>query len=134
MSEGVDYSFVPLQVCATLGTTACCSFDNLEEISLSLSLSLPVSLCLSLSEGVVYSFVLLQVCATLGTTACCSFDNLEEIGEVCAKEDVWLHVDAAYAGNAFICPEFQHLLTGVEVTLSSHTLNNAFFVVSFNIF
>lgn len=28
---------------------------------------------------------------------------------------MWLHVDAAYAGSAFICPEFRHLLNGVEV-------------------
>lgn len=31
------------------------------------------------------------------------------------KEDMWLHIDAAYAGSAFICPEFRHLLNGVEV-------------------
>lgn len=31
------------------------------------------------------------------------------------KEGVWLHIDAAYAGSAFICPEFRHLLNGVEV-------------------
>jgi glutamate/tyrosine decarboxylase-like PLP-dependent enzyme len=36
---------------------------------------------------------------TLGTTNICSFDNLEEIGPICRKEDVWLHIDAAYAGN-----------------------------------
>jgi len=56
-----------------------------------------------------------KVCATLGTTACCSFDNLKELGEVCAKGDVWLHVDAAYAGNAFICNENQHYIRGIEV-------------------
>ena len=37
--------------------------------------------------------------ATLGTTSVCSFDNLEEIGEVCQAENIWLHVDAAYAGT-----------------------------------
>lgn len=26
-----------------------------------------------------------------------------------------MHIDAAYAGSAFICPEFRHLLNGVEV-------------------
>lgn len=31
------------------------------------------------------------------------------------RADLWLHVDAAYAGSAFICPEFRHLLDGVEV-------------------
>lgn len=28
---------------------------------------------------------------------------------------MWLHIDAAYAGSSFICPEFRHLLNGVEV-------------------
>ncbi|KAG0422270.1 hypothetical protein HPB47_001893 [Ixodes persulcatus] len=46
-----------------------------------------------------------QVSATLGTTSCCSFDALAEIGPLCQKEDTWLHVDAAYAGSAFICPD-----------------------------
>lgn len=55
------------------------------------------------------------VVATLGTTSCCSFDNLLEVGPICAQEDLWLHIDAAYAGSAFICPEFRHLLNGVEV-------------------
>lgn len=58
-----------------------------------------------------------QVVGTLGTTGCCSFDNIEELGEVCEKEGVWLHVDAAYAGNALICPEYQHLLKGVQVDI-----------------
>ena len=30
-------------------------------------------------------------------------------------EQIWLHVDAAYAGSSFICPEFRPLLDGVEV-------------------
>lgn len=55
------------------------------------------------------------MCATLGTTAVCSFDNLEEIGLVCDREAVWLHVDAAYAGSALICPELRHVLRGIEV-------------------
>lgn len=38
------------------------------------------------------------------------------IATITGKEyDIWLHVDAAYAGSAFICPEFRHLLNGVEV-------------------
>uniref|UniRef100_H2YN37 Aromatic-L-amino-acid decarboxylase n=1 Tax=Ciona savignyi TaxID=51511 RepID=H2YN37_CIOSA len=46
------------------------------------------------------------VCATLGTTSCCSYDNVDEIGRICEIEDIWLHIDAAYAGAALICPEF----------------------------
>lgn len=58
---------------------------------------------------------MLQVSTTLGTTSCCSFDCLNEVGPVCTEEGIWLHVDAAYAGSAFICPEFRHLMNGVEV-------------------
>ncbi|TGZ66563.1 hypothetical protein CRM22_005273 [Opisthorchis felineus] len=56
--------------------------------------------------------------ATLGTTGCCAFDNLKEIGPVCERYDIWLHVDAAYAGAAFICPEFRPLLDGIEHAMS----------------
>ncbi|CAK1548802.1 unnamed protein product [Leptosia nina] len=55
------------------------------------------------------------VCATLGTTGSVAFDNLREIGEVCEKHSAWLHVDAAYAGSAFICPEYRHWLDGIEL-------------------
>ncbi|RZC37350.1 Pyridoxal deC and/or SLA LP auto ag domain containing protein, partial [Asbolus verrucosus] len=54
------------------------------------------------------------VVATLGTTGTCAFDRLEEIGPICAQFGVWLHVDAAYAGSAFACPEYRHLMKGVE--------------------
>ncbi|XP_011308065.1 histidine decarboxylase isoform X1 [Fopius arisanus] len=54
------------------------------------------------------------VCATLGTTGACSFDNLEEIGPICERNCLWLHIDAAYAGSAFVCPEFRGWLRGVE--------------------
>uniref|UniRef100_A0A8D2Q8L3 Histidine decarboxylase n=2 Tax=Varanus komodoensis TaxID=61221 RepID=A0A8D2Q8L3_VARKO len=62
------------------------------------------------SRGLVPIFV----CATLGTTGVCAFDNLSELGPICAKEGLWLHVDAAYAGTAFLCPEFRTFLKGVE--------------------
>uniref|UniRef100_W5N5W6 Histidine decarboxylase n=1 Tax=Lepisosteus oculatus TaxID=7918 RepID=W5N5W6_LEPOC len=54
------------------------------------------------------------VCATLGTTGVCSFDRLSELGPVCASEGLWLHIDAAYAGTSFFCPEFRDFLKGVE--------------------
>lgn len=34
------------------------------------------------------------------------------------RENIWVHVDAAYAGSAFICPEFRHFMNGVELTQS----------------
>ncbi|KAJ8939240.1 hypothetical protein NQ318_015198, partial [Aromia moschata] len=54
------------------------------------------------------------VVATLGTTGTCAFDNLEELAKICSREGIWLHVDAAYAGAAFACPEYRYLMKGVE--------------------
>uniref|UniRef100_A0A665U8V9 Aromatic-L-amino-acid decarboxylase n=1 Tax=Echeneis naucrates TaxID=173247 RepID=A0A665U8V9_ECHNA len=55
-----------------------------------------------------------QVCATLGTTPSCAFDQITELGPICNGENMWMHIDAAYAGSAFICPEFRPLLNGIE--------------------
>nr|ALU57411.1 aromatic-L-amino-acid decarboxylase isoform 25 [Homo sapiens] len=73
-----------------------------------------------------------QMVATLGTTTCCSFDNLLEVGPICNKEDIWLHVDAAYAGSAFICPEFRHLLNGVEFADSFNFNPHKWLLVNFD--
>uniref|UniRef100_A0A9L0TUK9 Aromatic-L-amino-acid decarboxylase n=1 Tax=Equus caballus TaxID=9796 RepID=A0A9L0TUK9_HORSE len=73
-----------------------------------------------------------QVVATLGTTSCCSFDNLLEVGPICIKEDVWLHIDAAYAGSAFICPEFRPLLNGVEFADSFNFNPHKWLLVNFD--
>lgn len=56
------------------------------------------------------------VAATAGTTASCAFDNLEEIGKVCKESPlVWLHVDGAYGGSAYILPEMKPLMKGLEL-------------------
>ncbi|EDW32340.1 GL11582 [Drosophila persimilis] len=68
----------------------------------------------AIEDDVKQGLVPFWVCATLGTTGSCSFDNLEEIGLVCREHNLWLHVDAAYAGSAFICPEFRTWLRGIE--------------------
>ncbi|XP_076391930.1 histidine decarboxylase isoform X1 [Megachile rotundata] len=62
------------------------------------------------AEGLLPFFV----CCTLGTTGACAFDNLKEIGQVCEQNGLWVHVDAAYAGSAFVCPEFRGWLQGIE--------------------
>ncbi|GFO46412.1 dopamine decarboxylase [Plakobranchus ocellatus] len=54
------------------------------------------------------------VCATVGTTSTCAIDNISEIGPICKEEDLWLHIDAVYAGCACICPEYRPWINGVE--------------------
>ncbi|EGT49283.1 hypothetical protein CAEBREN_29282 [Caenorhabditis brenneri] len=54
------------------------------------------------------------VCANFGTSGPCSFDHLHELGPVCRDHGTWLHVDAAYAGTALICPETRSLMRGID--------------------
>ncbi len=56
----------------------------------------------------------LAVIAVAGTTSVASFDPVAAIADVCARERLWLHVDAAYAGSAAVAPEFRWVLDGVE--------------------
>ena len=54
-------------------------------------------------------------CATVGTTSSLAVDPVPAIGRVCREHAIWMHVDAAFAGVAPICPEFRHLHDGVEL-------------------
>ena len=53
------------------------------------------------------------VVATVGTTSVTSVDPVPELADACAQAGVWLHVDAAYAGSAWVCPEFRWSQAGV---------------------
>ena len=64
----------------------------------------------------------LMVCATVGTTSSGAVDPVRAVGEVCRREGIWLHVDAAHAGSAAICPEHRGLNDGVEHA-DSYTFN-----------
>ncbi len=55
------------------------------------------------------------VCSTVGTTSSASVDPTRAIGEVARREGLWLHIDAAYAGSAAVCPEFRSLFDGAEL-------------------
>jgi len=54
------------------------------------------------------------VCATVGTTSTMAFDPLPEIGAICRRHNLWLHVDAAMAGPAALCPEFRYIHNGLD--------------------
>ena len=54
------------------------------------------------------------VVATVGTTSTTSVDPVAAIAEACQEAGVWLHVDAAYAGSAMVCPELRWAFEGVE--------------------
>lgn len=52
--------------------------------------------------------------ATVGTTSTTSIDPVPALAEICEKEGLWLHVDAAYGGSAALLPELRHILKGCE--------------------
>jgi aromatic-L-amino-acid/L-tryptophan decarboxylase len=54
------------------------------------------------------------VVATVGTTASTAVDPVPAIADACEPAGAWLHVDAAYAGAAMICPELRWAFEGVE--------------------
>ena len=54
------------------------------------------------------------VVATVGTTSTSSVDPVAAIADLAARDGVWLHVDAAYAGSAAVCPELRHHFDGWE--------------------
>jgi aromatic-L-amino-acid decarboxylase len=54
------------------------------------------------------------VVATIGTTSSTSVDPVPDIADRCAEAGVWLHVDAAYAGAAAVCPELRERFAGWE--------------------
>ncbi len=53
--------------------------------------------------------------ATVGTTSTTSIDPVRKIGAICNKENIWLHIDAAYGGTAAIIPEMKYILDGIEL-------------------
>jgi aromatic-L-amino-acid decarboxylase len=56
----------------------------------------------------------MAVVATTGTTSTTSMDPVAAIADLCAREGLFLHVDAAYAGPAALCPEYRELFAGIE--------------------
>jgi len=54
------------------------------------------------------------VVATVGTTGTTSVDPVPELARRCEEASVWLHVDAAYAGSAWVCDELRWSMEGVD--------------------
>ena len=54
-------------------------------------------------------------CATAGTTSSNAIDPIRHIGELCRREGLWLHVDAAMAGTAAVCPELRFVHDGLDL-------------------
>ena len=54
------------------------------------------------------------VVATIGTTSAAAIDPVPALTDACQASGTWLHVDAAYAGSAAVCPELRQHFAGWE--------------------
>ena len=54
------------------------------------------------------------VVATTGTTSTTSIDPVTSIVDICQREGLWLHADAAYGGSAAVVPEMRWVLEGCD--------------------
>ncbi|WP_335966384.1 aminotransferase class V-fold PLP-dependent enzyme [Galbibacter sp. PAP.153] len=67
---------------------------------------------------------LFAVVATGGTTNAGIIDDLDGIANICQREKLWFHIDAAYGGGALAADSVKHLFKGVErcdsITIDPH--------------
>jgi aromatic-L-amino-acid/L-tryptophan decarboxylase len=72
----------------------------------------PDALAEAIAEDRAHGRSPLAVVATVGTTSTTSVDPVPAIAQICERERLWLHVDAAYAGVAAMVPGYEHTLDG----------------------
>jgi aromatic-L-amino-acid decarboxylase len=63
------------------------------------------------SDGLVPTLV----CPTVGTTGTGSVDPVRAVAAAAREHGVWVHVDAAWAGVAALCPEHRSVVDGVDL-------------------
>ncbi|MBI3651544.1 MAG: amino acid decarboxylase [Acidobacteria bacterium] len=74
----------------------------------------PELLDAAIAEDRANGWIPFCVVATTGTTSTTSVDPVAAIADICERENLWLHVDAAYGGAAAILPEMRQLFLGCE--------------------
>lgn len=75
------------------------------------------------AEDVGAGLVPVMVQAAVGTTSTGAVDDVAAIGELAREHGAWLHVDAAWAGVAAVCPEHRWIHRGVAEHADSYVTN-----------
>jgi aromatic-L-amino-acid decarboxylase len=74
----------------------------------------PAALERTIQEDVAAGLKPACVVASIGTTSSTAVDPVPAVATICRRHGIWLHVDAAYAGAAAICPELRGHFAGME--------------------
>jgi len=90
--------------------------ENLVKVEVDKNLAiLPQKLEDAILRDIENGYIPCAVVAAVGTTGTLAIDPIAAIGEICKKHDLWLHVDAAYAGTALLLPEYHWMIKGIEL-------------------
>ncbi|KAL6516216.1 Tyrosine decarboxylase 1 [Orobanche gracilis] len=92
----------------------------------------PETLSAAISQDMASGLIPFFLCANVGTTSSSAVDPLCGLGKISRRYGMWLHVDAAYAGSACICPEFRHYINGVEEADSFNMNAHKWFLTNFD--
>ncbi|KAJ3219165.1 hypothetical protein HDU67_002498 [Dinochytrium kinnereticum] len=68
----------------------------------------------AIAEDTANGLIPFYITATIGTTSSGVVDAIPEIVEAVKGTDVWVHIDAAWAGSALVCEEFAHCREGIN--------------------
>ncbi len=89
--------------------------ENLRKIAIDEALALnPLKLEEIIKQDIKAGLIPICVVAAVGATGTCAMDPVKEISAICRKYNIWLHIDAAYAGSAMVLPEHRYLIEGIE--------------------
>lgn len=72
------------------------------------------------------------VVASVGTTGTGAVDPVRTLGAIAREYSAWLHIDAAWAGVAAICPELRWLSDGIELADSYSTNPHKWLLTNFD--
>ena len=78
----------------------------------------PAALAAAIEEDLAAGLRPVLVCPTVGTTGTGAVDPVREVATVARRHGAWVHVDAAWAGVAALCPEFRWVVDGAELVNS----------------
>ncbi|XP_015789794.1 glutamate decarboxylase-like [Tetranychus urticae] len=114
---------------STKGAGATCGFgtDNVIEVPVDANgRMIPEELERLVKESIEKGHRPFFVNCTCGTTVLGAFDPINPLADICAKYNMWLHIDAAWGGGCLLSRKHRHRLAGIEraqsVTWNPHKL------------
>ncbi|OVA02291.1 Pyridoxal phosphate-dependent decarboxylase [Macleaya cordata] len=86
----------------------------------------------AISKDIAAGLIPFFLSSTVGTTSSTAVDPLYALAKIAKGNEMWFHIDAAYAGSACICPEYRHYFDGVEEADSFNMNAHKWFLTNFD--